>query len=57
MWLHPWLGLPVVSLIIGAFVVMVRSADHRQEVVATLASCAALALLGCGHQRRSRARS
>ena len=57
MWLHPWLGLPVVSLIVGAFVVMVRSADHRHEVVATLASCAALALLGYGHQRPSRARS
>ncbi|WP_175778812.1 amino acid permease [Burkholderia anthina] len=57
MWLHPWLGLLVVALIVGAFVVMVRSADHRQEVVATLASCAALALLGYWHQRRSRARS
>lgn len=56
MWLHPWLGLLVVLLIVGAFGVMVRSEDHREEVVATLASCAALAVVGYWHQRRSRAR-
>ncbi|WP_062611019.1 amino acid permease [Caballeronia calidae] len=56
MWLHPWLGLLVVALIVGAFVVMIRSEDHREEVIATLACCAVLAVIGYRHQRRARTR-
>ncbi|NTY37109.1 amino acid permease [Burkholderia diffusa] len=56
MWLHPWLGLLVVALIIGAFVVMVRSEDHRQEVIATIGFSAALAAFGHWQQGRKRIR-
>jgi GABA permease len=53
MWFHPFLGALVVALIGGAFVVMLMSEDHRREVIATLACCAALALLGYVRQRRA----
>jgi GABA permease len=54
MWLHPFLGLFVVFLIMGALVVMVSGESHRQEVVATLAFSAILAVVGYAHQRSNR---
>ncbi|WP_321841878.1 amino acid permease [Paraburkholderia bannensis] len=56
MWLHPFLGVLVVALIGGAFVVMVMSEDHRREVAATLGCCAALAAVGYLRQRRALAK-
>lgn len=56
MWLHTFLGVLVVLLIGGAFVVMVLSEDHRREVVATLGCCAALAVAGYVRQRRLQAK-
>jgi AAT family amino acid transporter/GABA permease len=57
MWLHPFLGLAVVALIVGAFVMMVLGDAHRQEVLATLAASAMLAFIGFVHQRWSAKRS
>ncbi|BCZ80166.1 putative GABA permease [Paraburkholderia terrae] len=52
MWMHPFLGLFVILLIIGAFAVMVSGHAHRGEVVATLGLSALLACMGLFHQRR-----
>jgi AAT family amino acid transporter/GABA permease len=57
MWLHPFLGLAVVALIVGAFVMMVSGDAHRQEVLATLAASATLAFIGFVHQQWSVKRS
>lgn len=46
MWMHPFLGLFVVVLIVAAFVVMVCGQDHREEVVSTLGMSSLLALTG-----------
>jgi GABA permease len=46
MWLHPFLGLFVVALIVLAFLVMVCGQAHRSEVVSTLGLSAMLAMTG-----------
>lgn len=57
MWLHPFLGLFVVALIMGAFAVMVSGHAHRGEVVATLGLSAFLAYVGRLHQNRRKSGS
>jgi AAT family amino acid transporter/GABA permease len=52
MWLHPFLGLAVVGLIVAAFAMMISGDAHRQEVIATIGASAVLALIGYIHQRR-----
>ncbi len=52
MWLHPFLGLFVVLLIIGALAVMVSGRTHRGEVVATLGLSALLACIGALQRKR-----
>jgi len=54
MWLHPFLGLFVVFLIVAAFVMMLLGDAHREEVIATLGFSAALSLAGLVHQNLSR---
>ncbi|MBN3751764.1 amino acid permease [Paraburkholderia sp. Tr-20389] len=57
MWLHPFLGLFVVLLIVGALGVMVSGQAHREEVVATLGLSAFLAAVGRFHQKRGKSGS
>jgi AAT family amino acid transporter/GABA permease len=54
MWLHPFLGLFVVFLIIGALALMVSGHAHREEVVATVGLSAFLACVGRLHQNRGK---
>jgi GABA permease len=56
MWMHPFLGLFVVVLIVAAFIVMVCGQDHREEVVSTLGLSALLALTGMVVEWRRRKR-
>lgn len=53
MWFHPFLALAVIVMIAAACVVMLYSPDHRQEVIATLGSSLALAVVGYWRQRRA----
>ncbi|WP_322046595.1 amino acid permease [Paraburkholderia sp. J67] len=56
MWLHPFLGLLVVFLILVAFVGLLIGEAHRGEVLSTLGLSTALALTGVFVERRRRSR-
>ncbi|SAL83141.1 amino acid permease-associated region [Caballeronia arvi] len=51
MWLHPFLGVLVVTLIAGALIVMIWTPEHRTEVTSTLGASAGLAVVGLIRQR------
>jgi GABA permease len=56
MWMHPFLGLLVVTLIVGTLVVMVWSPGQRVEVLSTLGLSTALAIVGFAQQRWKKSR-
>ena len=55
MWLHPFLALAVIAMIVAASVLMLCTPDHRQEVVGTVGCSVALAVIGYWKQRRAAA--